>query len=40
MLNIKDLTFRYSRKSPAVLDSLNLSLKDGETGVLLGKNGS
>ena len=40
MLSIKDLTFRYSRKSPAVLDSLNLSLKDGETGVLLGKNGS
>lgn len=40
MLRITDLTFRYSRKSPVVLDSISLSLKDGEIGVLLGKNGS
>ncbi|MBR6476745.1 MAG: ABC transporter ATP-binding protein [Lachnospiraceae bacterium] len=40
MLRITDLTFRYSRKSPVVLDNISLSLKDGEIGVLLGKNGS
>lgn len=40
MLRITDLTFRYSRKSPVVLDSISFSLKDGEIGVLLGKNGS
>ena len=40
MLSIKDLTFRYSRKSPVVLDNISLSVKDGEIGVLLGKNGS
>lgn len=40
MLRITDLTFRYSRKSPIVLDGISLSLKDGEIGVLLGKNGS
>ena len=40
MLSIKDLTFRYSKKSPMVLDNISLSVKDGEIGVLLGKNGS
>ena len=40
MLSIKDLTFRYSKKSPIVLDNISLSVKDGEIGVLLGKNGS
>lgn len=40
MLHITDLTFRYSRKSPVVLDGISISLKDGEIGVLLGKNGS
>jgi len=40
MLRITDLTFRYTRKSPVVLDNISLSLKDGEIGVLLGKNGS
>ena len=40
MLRITDLTFRYTRKSPIVLDNISLSLKDGEIGVLLGKNGS
>ena len=37
MLRITDLTFRYTRKSPVVLDNISLSLKDGEIGVLLGK---
>ena len=40
MLEIKDLKFRYSRKSPVVLDGVNLTLKKGEVGVVLGKNGS
>ena len=40
MLNIRDLTFRYSRRSPIVLDNISFSVKDGEIGVLLGKNGS
>ncbi len=40
MLEIKDLRFRYSRRSPLVLDGANLELKDGEIGILLGRNGS
>ena len=40
MLEIQDLRFRYSRRSPMVLDGVNLTLRDGEIGILLGKNGS
>ena len=40
MLEIQDLRFRYSHRSPLVLDGINLSLNDGEIGILLGKNGS
>lgn len=40
MLEIKDLSFRYSRHSPMVLQGVDLTLKDGEIGILLGKNGS
>ena len=40
MLEIKDLRFRYSRRSPLVLDGASLELKDGEIGILLGRNGS
>ena len=40
MLEIKDLSFRYSRHSPMVLQGVDLDLKDGEIGILLGKNGS
>ena len=40
MLEIKDLSFRYSRHSPMVLLGVDLALKDGEIGILLGKNGS
>ena len=40
MLEIKDLCFRYSRRSPMVLDGVDLELQDGEIGILLGKNGS
>lgn len=40
MLEIKDLRFRYSRRSPMVLDGVDLELRAGEVGILLGKNGS
>lgn len=40
MLEIRDLRFRYSHRSPLVLDGVNLELKDGEIGILLGRNGS
>ena len=40
MLEIRDLHFRYSNRSPLVLDGVDLTLRDGEIGILLGKNGS
>ena len=40
MLEIRNLSFRYSRRMPPVLRGVDLSLKDGEIGILLGKNGS
>ncbi len=40
MLTINDLHFRYGKRSPIVLDGVDLTLRDGEIGVVLGKNGS
>lgn len=40
MLKVDNLSFRYGKRSTAVLDGVNLELKDGEVGILLGKNGS
>ena len=40
MLEIRDLHFRYGKRSPVVLDGVDLTLADGEIGVVLGKNGS
>ncbi|MBR5967260.1 MAG: ABC transporter ATP-binding protein [Lachnospiraceae bacterium] len=40
LITIKDLSFSYSKRSPLVLNGLNLELKPGEIGVLLGKNGA
>ena len=40
MLNIDDLSFRYSRFSRPVLNGASLDLEAGEIGILLGKNGS
>ena len=37
MLEISDLRFRYGKRSPPVLDGLDLSLRDGEIGVVLGR---
>ena len=39
-LDIKDLSFRYSKRAPLVLDNVSFSLNKGEIGVVLGKNGS
>lgn len=40
MLRIKDLSFRYGRRAPAVLHGVDLELEDGEIGILLGRNGA
>ena len=40
MLEIKNLCFRYSKRTPLVLDNVSLGLEKGEIGVVLGKNGS
>jgi len=40
MLEIKNLSFRYRKHGPSVLEEINLSLQDGEVGILLGRNGS
>lgn len=40
MLEVKDVSFQYSRRRMPVLNNVNLTLEDGEIGILLGKNGS
>ena len=40
MLKVKDLHFRYSRRSAPVLNGATIALEQGQIGVLLGKNGS
>ena len=40
MLEIEDLSFRYSRRAPLVLRGVSLSLENGSIGVLLAKNGA
>jgi len=40
MLNVENLTFRYSKFSRPVLNGASLELHPGEIGILLGKNGS
>ncbi|MGM9587322.1 MAG: ABC transporter ATP-binding protein [Candidatus Limivicinus sp.] len=40
MLSVENLTFRYRRQGAPVLNGVNLELKQGEIGILLGKNGS
>ena len=39
MLKISNLSFKYQKKFPLVLDNVYLNLGDGEIGILLGKNG-
>ena len=38
MLKVENLKFQYSRNSAPVLDGATLELKQGEVGILLGKN--
>lgn len=40
MLSVENVTFRYNRQGPDVLRGVNLELKPGEIGILLGRNGS
>ncbi len=40
MLKIENLSFSYSKHSPAVLSGVTMELRAGEIGILLGKNGS
>lgn len=40
MLEIKGLRFRYSRRAPLILNDIDLELKGGEIGILLGRNGA
>lgn len=39
MLTVENVTFRYDRRGPAILDGVSLSLEAGQVGVLLGRNG-
>lgn len=40
MLELCDLSFRYQKRGPLVLDGVNLTLERGEIGLLLGRNGA
>ena len=40
MLKIENLSFKYRRNAPFVLQNVNLELNPGEIGILLGPNGS
>ena len=40
MLSVENLFFRYKMRGRPVLDGVNLELKQGEIGILLGRNGS
>ncbi|MGN0447300.1 MAG: ABC transporter ATP-binding protein [Acutalibacteraceae bacterium] len=40
MLSVENLSFRYSKHAPQVLNGINLELNRGEVGIILGKNGS
>ena len=40
MLKVENLSFRYGASGNPVLDKVCLELKQGEIGILLGKNGS
>ena len=40
MLTVEQLIYRYDRWSAPVLNGVDLTLHDGEIGILLGRNGS
>lgn len=39
MLKVENVSFKYHKNSPLILDDISLSLNDGEIGIILGKNG-
>ena len=40
MLNVENVSFRYSRQGKPVLNGASLALQQGQIGILLGKNGA
>ena len=40
MIKAEQLTFRYGKRLPYVLNGASFTLQDGEIGILMGKNGS
>lgn len=40
MLKTENLTFRYGKRLPFVLNNVNIQLNAGEVGIILGRNGS
>lgn len=40
MLKVENISFRYSRNAPPVLNGASMELKAGEIGIVLGRNGS
>lgn len=39
MLKVENVSFKYHKNSPLILDDISLNLNDGEIGIILGKNG-
>ena len=39
LINVKNLSFKYSKGLPTVIDNLNFEIKEGTITVLLGLNG-
>ena len=39
MIEVRNLSYAYSKKGPKVLDCVSLGLENGQIGVLLGPNG-
>lgn len=40
MIEVKNLSFGYSKKDAPVLKDVSFSLGNGEIGILMGKNGA
>ena len=40
MIDVRDLSFSYSKKGPLVLQDVSLCLENGKIGILLGPNGA
>ena len=40
MISIRNLTYRYNKKAPLILDHINLEIGHGEFVALIGQNGA